>query len=66
MGSIVSGLATISSRGGILAAMRPRLLYGSALLVKELSTFLLGTSVLTPTFRYQPAIVAQAFGTWER
>ena len=24
---------------------------------------LLGTSVLTPTFRYQPAIVAQAFGT---
>src|SRR6059058_3244500 len=26
---------------------------------------LLGTSVLTPTFRYQPAIVAQAFGTLE-
>jgi len=24
---------------------------------------ILGTSVLTPTFRYQPAIVAQAFGT---
>ena len=24
---------------------------------------LLGTSVLTPTFRYQPAVVAQAFGT---
>lgn len=24
---------------------------------------LMGTSVLTPTFRYQPAIVAQAFGT---
>lgn len=24
---------------------------------------LLGTSVLTPTFRYQPAIIAQAFGT---
>ena len=23
----------------------------------------LGTSVLTPTFRYQPAVVAQAFGT---
>src|SRR5207247_7761292 len=23
----------------------------------------LGTSVLTPTFRYQPAIIAQAFGT---
>src|SRR6202035_2831275 len=23
----------------------------------------MGTSVLTPTFRYQPAIVAQAFGT---
>src|SRR2546429_3975282 len=27
------------------------------------SHILLGTSVLTPTFRYQPAIVAQAFGT---
>lgn len=27
------------------------------------SRILLGTSVLTPTFRYQPAIVAQAFGT---
>ncbi len=27
------------------------------------SRVLLGTSVLTPTFRYQPAIVAQAFGT---
>ena len=24
---------------------------------------ILGTSVLTPTFRYQPAIIAQAFGT---
>ncbi|MBE3559502.1 MAG: glucose-6-phosphate dehydrogenase (coenzyme-F420) [Ktedonobacteraceae bacterium] len=24
---------------------------------------LLGTSVLTPTFRYQPAVIAQAFGT---
>ncbi|MBO0778712.1 MAG: LLM class flavin-dependent oxidoreductase, partial [Ktedonobacteraceae bacterium] len=23
----------------------------------------LGTSVLTPTFRYQPAVIAQAFGT---
>ncbi|GAA3353905.1 hypothetical protein GCM10020366_08850 [Saccharopolyspora gregorii] len=23
----------------------------------------LGTSVLTPTFRYEPAVVAQAFGT---
>src|SRR5579884_1710456 len=27
------------------------------------SRILLGTSVLTPTFRYQPAVVAQAFGT---
>lgn len=27
------------------------------------SRVLLGTSVLTPTFRYQPAVVAQAFGT---
>jgi coenzyme F420-dependent glucose-6-phosphate dehydrogenase len=27
------------------------------------SRLLLGTSVLTPTFRYQPAVVAQAFGT---
>jgi len=27
------------------------------------SRITLGTSVLTPTFRYQPAIVAQAFGT---
>lgn len=27
------------------------------------SRILLGTSVLTPTFRYNPAIVAQAFGT---
>jgi coenzyme F420-dependent glucose-6-phosphate dehydrogenase len=27
------------------------------------SRIILGTSVLTPTFRYQPAIVAQAFGT---
>jgi len=25
---------------------------------------LLGTSVLTPTFRYPPAVVAQAFGHW--
>ena len=27
------------------------------------SRVLLGTSVLTPTFRYQPAVIAQAFGT---
>jgi coenzyme F420-dependent glucose-6-phosphate dehydrogenase len=27
------------------------------------SRVLLGTSVLTPTFRYQPAVLAQAFGT---
>lgn len=27
------------------------------------SRIVLGTSVLTPTFRYQPAVVAQAFGT---
>src|SRR5438552_12303530 len=27
------------------------------------SRILLGTSVLTPTFRYHPSIVAQAFGT---
>jgi len=27
------------------------------------STVLMGTSVLTPTFRYHPSIVAQAFGT---
>src|SRR5438552_12798762 len=27
------------------------------------SRLLLGTSVLTPTFRYHPSIVAQAFGT---
>ena len=27
------------------------------------SRILLGTSVLTPTFRYQPAVIAQAFGT---
>ena len=27
------------------------------------SHIVLGTSVLTPTFRYQPAVVAQAFGT---
>jgi coenzyme F420-dependent glucose-6-phosphate dehydrogenase len=27
------------------------------------SRILVGTSVLTPTFRYQPAVIAQAFGT---
>jgi coenzyme F420-dependent glucose-6-phosphate dehydrogenase len=27
------------------------------------SRIIMGTSVLTPTFRYQPAVVAQAFGT---
>ena len=27
------------------------------------SSILMGTSVLTPTFRYQPSVVAQAFGT---
>src|ERR1700737_3682281 len=27
------------------------------------SRILIGTSVLTPTFRYHPSIVAQAFGT---
>ncbi len=30
---------------------------------EKTSRVLLGTSVLTPTFRYHPAIVAQAFGT---
>src|SRR5262249_21785643 len=28
------------------------------------SRVLMGTSVLTPTFRYHPSYVAQAFGTW--
>ncbi len=32
-------------------------------LAERTQRVLIGTSVLTPTFRYQPAIVAQAFGT---
>jgi len=34
-----------------------------AALAERTSRILIGTSVLTPTFRYQPAIIAQAFGT---
>jgi coenzyme F420-dependent glucose-6-phosphate dehydrogenase len=34
-----------------------------AALGERTSRILLGTSVLTPTFRYAPAVVAQAFGT---
>ncbi len=34
-----------------------------AALGERTSRIVIGTSVLTPTFRYQPAIVAQAFGT---
>ncbi len=34
-----------------------------AALGERTERILMGTSVLTPTFRYQPAVVAQAFGT---
>ena len=54
---------TTCSRGGTTAATpRPRC-PGSGAVGARTERVLLGTSVLTPTFRYHPAVIAQAFAT---
>ncbi len=63
MASTVSGSATISSPGAIRMDTRPLLLSWLGALGERTQHIVMGTSVLTPTFRYQPAVVAQAFGT---
>ncbi len=58
-----SSSATTSSRGGTTAGTRPAALPWLGALAARTERVLIGTSVLTPTFRYHPAVVAQAFAT---
>ena len=62
-GSTPRPSATTSSPGGTPAVTRPSRLHGWARLAQATTRIALGTSVLTPTFRYHPAVVAQAMGT---
>ena len=61
--STPSGRATTTSPGGTRTAMPPTRSCGSARPPRPRERVVLGTSVLTPSFRYNPAIVAQAFAT---
>ncbi len=54
---------TISSRGAITAGTRPNSLIYLAALGERTDRVALATSVLTPTLRYQPAVIAHAFAT---
>ena len=54
---------TTSSRGATRAATRPAALPWLGAATQATRTATLGTSVLTPTLRYEPAVVAQAFAT---
>ena len=55
--------ATIFSPGDTTAAHAPYSLAWLGALGATTSRIVMGTSVLTPTFRYHPSIVAQAFAT---
>ena len=54
---------TTSSPGATTAATRRRRSRGSAPRRQRTEPCVLGTSVLTPTLRYHPSIIAQAFAT---
>ncbi len=58
-----SSSPTTSSRGATTAATRPSRCRWLAAAGERTERVMLGTSVMTPTFRYNPAVVAQAFGT---
>ena len=58
-----AGSPTTSSRGGTRGGHAPFSLSWLAAVGERTERVVLGTSVLTPTFRYNPAVLAQAFGT---
>lgn len=60
--STASWPATISSPG-VTRGHAPSSFAWPGAIGERTSKILLGTRVLTPTFRYTPAVVAQAFGT---
>ena len=49
--------------GGAMFGQVPKVRWQTFVPADAKNRIVMGTSVLTPTFRYHPSIVAQAFGT---
>ena len=56
-------VSTTTSRGGTPAGTRPFSLAFMTAVGERTQRVVMGTSVFTATFRYNPAVIAQAFAT---